>query len=52
MDLLLLLSFYSSIIFVIGTAFILEQTAEYRFRAFLEIIDKFRTKLNVFSYLT
>ena len=42
-----LLSFYSSIMFLIETVFISEQIAEYT----LEMSDKFSTKLNVFSYM-
>ena len=40
---------YSSIRFVFETAFVLEQIAENRFGALLEINDKLITKFNVFS---
>ena len=45
------LIFYSSISFVFETAFISEQIAENRFRALLEISDKFMRRFNVFSYM-
>ena len=45
------LTFYSSIRFVFEIVFISEQIAENKFRALLEISDKFITKLNVFSYI-
>ena len=51
LNLQLLLIFYSSISFVFGTAFFSEQIADNRFRTLLEIIDKFTTKFNVFSYM-
>ena len=41
--------FYSSIRFVLETAFISEQIAKNRFGALLEISDKFITKFDVFS---
>ena len=37
--------------FVFETAFILEQIAENKFGALLEIIDKFIIKFNVFGYM-
>ena len=43
--------FYTILLFVIEPVFISEQIPEYRFKAVLEIIDKFKTKLNVFNYL-
>ena len=43
--------FYGSTRFVFKTVFISEQTAESRIGAFLEISDKYITKLNVFSYM-
>ena len=48
---LLPLSLRSSIIFVPEAIFIPEQITKYRFQAFLEISDKFRSNLNVFSYI-
>ena len=51
LNLQLPLIFYSSIRFVLETAFISEQIAESRCRAFLEISDKYITKFNVFSYM-
>ena len=50
LNLQLPLIFYSSIRFILETAFISEQIAENRFGALLEISDKFITKFNVFSY--
>ena len=43
--------FYSSIIFLLETVFISKQIAEDKFRAFLEISDKFIANFNVFSYM-
>ena len=51
LNLQLPLIFYSSIRFVLETAFISEQIAESRCGAFLEISDKYITKFNVFSYM-
>ena len=48
-NLLLPLSFYSNLLFVIETLFISEQIAECIFGTFLEISDAFSSKLNVFS---
>ena len=45
------LIFYSSISFVFETVFISEQIAENRFRALLEISDKFMSRFNVFSFM-
>ena len=42
---------YSSIRFVLETAFISELIGENRFGALLEISHKFITKVNVFSYM-
>ena len=42
---------YSSISFVFETVFISEQIAENRFRALLEISDKFMSRFNVFSFM-
>ena len=39
------LSFYSGIMFVIESIIISEQITEYRFRAFLDISNKFSTNL-------
>ena len=39
---------YSSISFIFETAFISEQIAENRFRALLEISDKFMSRFNIF----
>ena len=50
LNLQLPLIFYSSIRFILETAFISKQIAENRFGALLEISDKFITKFNVFSY--
>ena len=49
LNLQLTLLFCSSITFVIEIVFISEQVTEYRFRALLQISDKFITILNVFS---
>ena len=49
LNLQLPLIFYSSIRFVLQTAFISEQIAENRCGALLEISDKFITKFNVFG---
>ena len=51
LNLYLPIIFYSRIKFVFETAFISEQIAGNRFGALLEIIDKFITKFNVFSYM-
>ena len=51
LNLQLPLIFYSSIRFVLETAFISEQVAENRCGTLLEISDKFITKFNIFSYL-
>ena len=51
LNLQLFLIFCSSIRFVSETAFFLEQIAQNRFGALLEIIDKFITKFNVVSYM-
>ena len=51
LNLYLPIIFYSRIKFVFEIAFISEQIAENRFGALLEIIDKFITKFNVFSYM-
>ena len=45
------LIFYSSISFVFETVFISEQIAENKFRALLEISDKFMSRFNVFSFM-
>ena len=37
--------------FAVEAVFIPEQITEYRFRALLEISDKFSTKANFFSYM-
>ena len=50
LNLQLPLIFYSSIRFILETAFISKKIAENRFGALLEISDKFITKFNVFSY--
>ena len=42
---------YKGIRFAFETVFVSEQIAETRFRALVEICDKFMTKLNVFSYM-
>ena len=51
LNLQLPLIFYSSIRFILETAFISKKIAENRFGALLEISDKFITKFNVFSYM-
>ena len=51
LNLQLPLIFYSSIGFVLETAFISEEIVESRCGAFLEISDKYITKFNVFSYM-
>ena len=51
LNLQLSLIFYSSIRFVLETAFISGQLSENRFGVLSEISDKFITKYNVFSYV-
>ena len=42
--------FYSSVMFVTDILFILEKFMEYTFVTLITISDKFRTKLNGFSF--
>ena len=49
LNLKLILIFCSSAWFVFETIFILEQIAENRFGALLEISDRFITKIKIFS---
>ena len=51
LNLKLPLIFYSGIRFDFETVFILEQIAENRFGALLEISDKIITNFNVFNYI-
>ena len=50
-NILLPITLYITIRFVFETTFVLEHIAENRFRALLEIRDKFITKFNVVSYM-